>query len=79
MPVVVTSGSAAAWIKSSPFGNLRQDRCFHDTKFGVSIVRHREHLVADGKAFHSRPNLDDSPRHIDAYQPWELHGVKILR
>src|SRR5208282_4211362 len=36
-------------------GNFRQNRRFHDTKLGIGIVRHSEHLVADGKAFHSRP------------------------
>ena len=62
-----------------PLGNFRQNRGFHGTKFGVSIVRHSEHLVADRKAFHSRPNLDHSARDIDSYKPRELDGVKIFR
>jgi len=79
LPVVVTSGSAAAWIKSSPLGNLRQNRGFHDAKLGVSIIRHSEHLVAGGKAFHSRPNLHHRTREVDSYQARKSHGIKISR
>ncbi len=62
-----------------PLGDFRQDRRLHNTKFGVSIVRHGEHPVTDGKAFHPRPNLDHRPRHIDSYEAWEMKGIKILR
>jgi hypothetical protein len=62
-----------------PLGNFRQNRSFHDTKFGVSIVRHSEHLVADRKAFHSRPNLGHSARDIHSYKPRKLEWVKIFR
>ena len=49
-----------------PFRDLRQDRCIHDAKLCVSIVRHREHLVADRKAFHSRTNVNHCTRNIDS-------------
>src|SRR5580658_7210976 len=61
-----------------PLGDFRQDICLHNTKFGVSIVSHGEHLVAHGKAFHSRPNLNHGPRYIDSYEAREMHGIKIL-
>src|ERR1700691_1958649 len=78
LPVVVTSGNAAAWIKSRPLGTFAKTAAFTTQSSALIFVCHRDHLVADEKAPPPRPNLDDGPRHIDAYQPWELHGVKIL-
>jgi hypothetical protein len=77
LPVVVASGNAAASIKSSPLGTFAKIRGFHDTKFGISVVRHSEHRVADGEAFHSRPNPDRGSRHVDSDEPWELEGIKL--
>jgi hypothetical protein len=62
-----------------PLGDFRQDRCIHDTKFGVSVVGHSEHLIADGKAFRSRPKLRHGPRYINSYEARELDGIIILR
>ena len=61
-----------------PLGDLRQNVRFHHAEFGVRVVRHGEHLVADGKAFHSRPQLRHGPRNVDSYQPRKIHRIEVF-
>jgi hypothetical protein len=60
-------------------GNFRQAGRFHDAKFCVRVGRHGEHLVAAREAFHSGPNLDDSPRKVDSHQSRKLDGIEVFR
>ena len=62
-----------------PLGNLRQHRRLHHTQFRVRIVRHGKYPVADGKAFHSRPQLHHGSGDIDSDEARELERIKILR
>lgn len=57
-------------------GNFRQHRGFHHTKLGVSVVGHGEHLVADGKTFHSRPTLQYGSSN-PATHPHFDHGYAV--
>jgi hypothetical protein len=61
-----------------PLGDLHQDPT-DDTKVSVTIVCHREDLVADGKPFHLRPDLHDGSRHIDPYETREMDRIIIVR
>src|SRR5271167_1035760 len=55
-------------------GNFRQNRGFHNAKFGVGVRHHCKHLVASGKAFHSGPTVTTVPAMSTPISPGKLMG-----